>query len=184
MSTTTCCTLIRPTMRKFLPFDEALVVARSLGLANKREWTVWCKEGRRPPNVPSNPDATYKDGGWQGWVHWLGSSGMKKASNFAPFGQALAFARSLGLASQKEWKAWGKEGVRPPNVPANPDRTYKDGGWQGWGHWLGTGNQHNQSKEFLPFDEALRVARALQLVSHKEWRLWCRSGARPANVPA
>ena len=89
-------------MSKFLPFDKALAVARSLGLANRFEWRQWCKEGMCPPNVPSNPDATFKDGGWQGWVHWLGSSGIKKASKFAPFGQALTFARSLNLASEKE----------------------------------------------------------------------------------
>jgi len=107
-------------------------------------------------------------------------------SKFLPFGEALAVARSLNLASQREWEVWCKEGTRPPNVPSHPDRTYKDGGWQGWGHWLGTGNQSNQAKkaQFLPFDECLRVARQLRLVSQKEWLLWCRSGARPANVPA
>ena len=173
-------------MGKFLPFDEALVVARSLGLANRFEWKVWCKEGMRPPKVPSAPDLTYKDGGWQGWGHWLGSGGIKKASKFAPFGQALTFARSLNLANQNEWKVWRKEGLRPPNVPSNPDQTYKGGGWQGWGHWLGTGNQSSKAKreQFLPVDEALRVARSLRLVSQKEWLLWCRSGARPVNVPA
>ena len=74
----------------------------------------------------------------------------------------------------------------PPNVPAHPERTYEGGGWQGWGHWLGTGNRSNKAKnaQFLPLGEALRVARQLRLVSEKEWRLWCRSGARPVNVPA
>ena len=34
-----------PTMRNFLPFDEALAVARSLRLTNRSEWQQWCKEG-------------------------------------------------------------------------------------------------------------------------------------------
>ena len=72
--------------------------------------------------------------------------------------------------------------MRPPNMPAAPDKIYRDAGWQGWGHWLGTGN--TREKSFLPFDQALLVARSLRLVSAKEWKLWCRSGARPANVPA
>ena len=112
---------------RFLPFDEALAVARSLGLANRFEWQVWCKEGMRPSSVPAAPPKVYEDGGWQGWVHWLGSSGMKKPSKFGPFGQALAFAQSLGLANQKEWKVWCKEGRRPPNVPSHPNATYKVG---------------------------------------------------------
>ena len=60
-------------MPKFLPFSEALPLARSLGLANRAEWLAWCKEGMRPPNVPSNPQAVYKHDGWQGWGQWLGT---------------------------------------------------------------------------------------------------------------
>ena len=48
------------------------------------------------------------------------------------------------------------------------------------------GQLSNEAKrqQFLPFSEALRLARSLRLVSQAEWRLWCRIGARPANVPA
>ena len=174
-------------------------VARSLGLTKQFEWNVWCEEGMWPPSVPSHPDQTDKGGGWQGWGHWLGSGAVRKASKFAPFGQALAFAQSLGLASQKEWKVWCKEGVRPSNVPSNPQRTY-DGGWQGWGHWLsgwaagtsqgrwvaGAGplaghRQSGQLDSAIPA-AALRVARQLRFVSSMESLAWCRSGARPANL--
>ena len=97
---------------RFLPFEEAQAVAQSLNLANVFEWKAWCKEGTRPANVPTHPERTYKDGVWQGWVHWLGSGNMniKKPSKFAPFGQALAFARSLGLANQLAWQQWCREG--------------------------------------------------------------------------
>ena len=61
-------------------------------------------------------------------------------SKFLPFDEALAVSQSLGLANQKEWYAWGKEGMRPANVPGGPHKVYKHDGWQGWGHWLGTGN--------------------------------------------
>ena len=71
----------------FLPFEGVLTVARSLNLANRFEWNEWGKEGMRPPKVPAHPERTYKDGGWQGWVHWLGSGNIKKAGKFAPFGQ-------------------------------------------------------------------------------------------------
>jgi len=170
-------------MSTFLPFAEALAVAQSLGLASSTEWRVWCKEGMRPPNMPSHPDTTYKDGGWQGWGHWLGTGVIKKGSKFSPFAEALAFARSLGLASEKEWRAWSKERTRPPNVPAAPNTVYKDGGWQGWGHWLGTTNTNNTAPP-LPFEGALVVVRSLGLASVKEWRQWCKEGRRPPNVPS
>ena len=102
--------------KKFLPSAEALAVARSLRLASPFEWQQWCREGMCPPNVPSYPERTYVGGGWQRWGPWLGSGTLKKPSKFAPFGQVLAFAQSLGLANRTEWKAWYKEGMRPLNL--------------------------------------------------------------------
>ena len=105
----------------------------------RMEWRAWCRDGHRPPNVPADPPRTYKHAGWQGWGHWLGT-GNQHTKEFLPFGEALAVARSHGLASRSEWQAWCKAGCRPANVPARPDQTYEDAGWQGYGHWLGTGN--------------------------------------------
>ena len=167
--------------KDFLPFEEALAVAQSLGLASSKEWKAWGKEGMRPSNLPSGPEQTYKHDGWQGWGHWLGT-GNQHAKNFLPFIVALVVAQSLGLANNKEWTAWGKEGMRPANVPSRPDRTYKHDGWHGWGHWLGTGNQ--LAKDFLPFKDALLVARSIRLASNREWQAWSKSGERPANVPS
>ena len=172
-------------MGKFLPFEEALAVARSLELATRREWQAWCKEGMCPANVPRGPDQVYTDGGWQGWGHWLGTGNkVGGAKNFLPYAEALHVAHCLRLKNRKEWEAWCRSGARPVNVPASPDQVYVHGGWQGWGHWLDTGNIRKGTEQFLPFDEARRVARQLRLVSENEWRLWCRTGARPANVPA
>ena len=171
--------------KQFLPFEEALTVVQSLGLANQKEWHAWGKEGMRPANVPGAPDQVYKHDGWQGWGHWLGTGNAQpQAKQFLPFDEALACAHSLGLASMRAWKVWCKEGRRPPNVPADPSKTYKHGGWHGWGHWLGTGSQPTQEKQFLPFEEAVAVARSLGMANQKEWRAWCRTGMRSLNVPS
>ena len=104
-------------MSKFLPFDEALSVAQPLELANRAEWVAWCKEGMRPANVPAGPHRIYKHDGWQGWGHWLGNGNLT-IKPCLPFNEALAVARSLGLANAREWKAWaGKEGMH-----SNPQR--------------------------------------------------------------
>ena len=64
------------------------------------------------------------------------------------------------------------------------DKVYKHDGWQWWGHWLGTGNSKGGTELFLPFVEALTLARTLRLASADEWRAWCKKGMRPTNVPA
>ena len=129
-------------MSKFLPFDEALAVAQTLGpagMSGAKEWTAWCKTGMRPAGLPSRPDTVYKNCGWQGWGHWLGTgnqSAKAKNAQFLPFDEALRVARCLRLNSQQEWYAWCRSGARPTNVPARPDKVYVHDGWMGWVHWL------------------------------------------------
>ena len=125
--------------KQFIPFKEALLHARYLKLKNKKAWQVISKSGARPPNIPSRPDRVYKHDGWQGWGHWL-DTGSQCTKEFLPFKKALLYARSLKRKNQKEWAQWCKSDVRPPNMPSHPDLTYKHDGWQGYGHWLGTGN--------------------------------------------
>ena len=60
-------------------------------------------------------------------LHWLDTGNKVGGATWPlPFGEAPAVARSLGLATQKEWKVWCKEGMRLPNVPSTqtpPTRT-------------------------------------------------------------
>ena len=93
------------------------------------------------------------------------------------------FVRSFGLKSQADWCMWSKSGPRPANVPSDPDKHYRHAGWQGMGHWLGTGTVANNNRAFLPFEEALVFVRSLGLKSTTEWCAWSKSGQRPANIP-
>ena len=169
----------------YLPFDEALVHARSLKLKGNKQWRAWCKNGARPDNIPSRPDLVYKDDRWQGFGHWLGTGNIKggKRASFMPFAEALLYARSLKLKNRQGWHA--TSGTRPANIPAAPHKFYKDEGWQGYGHWLGyeqhtarTGTAAYQNKQFLPFKDALLHARGLKLKNRTAWEEWCESGAR------
>ena len=177
-----------PHTKVFMPFNAALLCARSLKLKTQKEWMAWCKSGARPANIPSSPDRTYRHMGWEGVGHWLGTGnvGGGHRQEFLPFKKALLYARSLKLKGQKDWRAWCKSGARPANIPSHPDLTYTHKGWQGYGHWLGTGTGTIAPKDqkFLPFKKALLYARSLKLNHGKEWKEWCKSGARPANVPA
>ena len=171
-------------MKDFLPFVRALEHARSLKLKNVKEWEVWRKSGGRLPSMPSAPDQVYKHEGWQGYGHWLGTGNVApKDQQFLPFKEALLCARSLKLKGSKEWEAWRKTDVRLANMPSRPDKIYRHDGWQGYGHWLGTGNLAGGKLAFLPFKKALLYARSLKLETLKDWNAWCKSGARPNAVP-
>ena len=56
--------------REFEPCRE---FARTLGLRTWKEWMTWSRDsGKRPIDVPSHPDRTYKDKGWNGYRDFLG----------------------------------------------------------------------------------------------------------------
>lgn len=185
--------------RQYRSFPQARSFARKLKLKNRAEWSAYCKGkmpelGRLPTDVSASPHKTYAGKGWAGMGNWLGTDAVANQSReFRPFTEARAFARRLKLKSQNEWIAFSKGemphwGRRPADIPANPNLTYADKGWSGYGDWLGTGRIADQLKKYRSFREARKFARALKLRSQAEWFAYCRgnrprSGQLPFDIP-
>jgi hypothetical protein len=123
-------------------FTEGRALARGLGLkTQKKGWRKWSKSKQRPSDIPGNPDRVYRDDGWVSWPDWLGSEVRVLAKDMLPFAVGRAYARKLKLRSKKEWEEWSKSGQRPSNIPASPQRTYRDDGWISFPDWLGYGSE-------------------------------------------
>jgi 3-mercaptopyruvate sulfurtransferase SseA len=166
----------------FLPCDEARDFVRALGLKSTREWRDYCASGNRPANIPASPNMAYPGKGWTTWSDWLGTGKVRSNGDFLPYDEARDFVRALGLKGTKEWLDYCKSGKRPLNIPANPQKAYAGKGWTNWGDWLGTGRP--SIGPFLPYDEANAFVRPLGLMSTSQWFAYCKSGQRPANIPA
>jgi hypothetical protein len=174
---------ISHSLRQFQPFKEAREFARSLGLKSGAEWQDYCKSGKKPEDIPAIPSRTYAKDGWAGMGDWLGTGKIApQLRQFRPFEEARAFARRLGLKSETKWREYSKSGSRPADIPSNPNLTYRDTGWSGWGDWLG--NVASFLQKFRPFKEARKFARSLGLKSSNEWREYSKSGSRPADIPS
>jgi hypothetical protein len=104
---------------RFLPFTKARKYVRENMTGDK--WWAWCKT-HRPSNIPSRPDIVYKDKGWKGWVDWFGGSRKR----FLPYRKAKALARTLGIKGKREWDLLCKQKKRPREIPACPDKHYKE----------------------------------------------------------
>jgi hypothetical protein len=72
---------------------------------------------------------------------------------FRPFTEARDYVRNLGLKNQEDWRRYCKSGKRPRDIPANPQKVYKDD-WKNLGDWLGTGTIASKEKVYRPFSEA------------------------------
>lgn len=58
--------------KKFRSYEDARKFATQLGFKTKTQWLEYAKSGRRPKDIPSRPDVTYKKD-WFTWKEFLGA---------------------------------------------------------------------------------------------------------------
>jgi superfamily II DNA or RNA helicase len=166
-------------------FEDARAFVRGLGLKSVEAWHDYCKSGKKPADIPAYPQGTYSNAGWANWGDWLGTGSVAWVlRQYRSFKTARAFVRRLGLSSQAEWFEYCRSGDKPNDIPAAPHNTYSEAGWAGMGDWLGTGTIGPGLREYRPFKEARAFVHKLHFKSHNEWHDYCKSGKKPANVPA
>ena len=173
---------------EFRSFEEARTYVRTLDLMSKEEWKAWSASGARPYDIPSHPQTYYASSGWTSWGDFLGYQIGKVAGEFRSFDEARTYVHTLGLMSQKEWKAWSASGARTHDIPGHPEQTYKSSGWLSYGDFLGyaVGKKARvtQRTNFRSFEDARTYVHTLGLKSQKEWDAWSASGARPYDIPS
>ncbi len=175
---------VAPRLRIYRDFSSAKTFCRSLRLHSQRDWATFCKSGKLPVDIPSDPRNVYKDDGWKGYGDWLGTRTVATwLREYRSFRSARAFVRSLGLESFKQWRELTRSGKLPLDIPANPHRTYKENGWLGYGDWLGTGAVAPRMRTFRNFKSARQFARSLDLRSSSEWQQYSKSGQLPLDIP-
>jgi hypothetical protein len=127
--------------RQCRPFEKARAFVRGLGLKSQTEWYDYRKSGKKPADIPTNPEKRYAEDGWAGIGDWLGTGTIAPhLREYRVFKKARAFARSLKLKSYADWLKYCQSGKRPSYILSNPDKAYANDGWAGMGDWLGNRN--------------------------------------------
>lgn len=172
--------------RIYRPFSEARLFVRQFHFKNSFEFQKWSQTKQKPNDIPSDPPATYKENGWVNWDDFLGTNNRRNIQ-FRPFEQARQFARKLQLKSSKDWYDWAKNNERPFDIPAEPNKTYRNKGWVNWGDWLGKpiNKAGPPLKNWWPFAEARQFARSLNLKNSSKWKDWVRTNPQKIfkNIP-
>ena len=161
-------------------FQESAQLSCVVSVSKSRaEWREYSKSGKRPVDIPANPNAVYAE--WAGIGDWLGTDTVPSyLRQYRSFKEARAFVHRLGLKSEHEWRKYKSAGKKPTDIPAGPDRVYAKDGWSGWGDWLGTGRRRGG---WQPFKKARNFVRRLGLKSSSEWTAYCKSGRKPVDIP-
>jgi hypothetical protein len=165
------------------PFKEARAFACRLGLKDGKDWFVYCKSGKKPSDIPTNPNTVYAETGWGGWGDWVGNGKLPRGQHRS-FKKARSFVRRLGLKSYAEWLDYCKSGKKPNDIPSNPNTVYAEAGWVGLGDWLGNGAVATRLRKYRLFKKARAFVRRLHLKSGSEWRDYCKSNKKPYDIPS
>lgn len=168
--------------KHFLSFEDAKSFVITLGLKNQIEWTVFCKSGKRPRDIPTNPVDVYKDSGWVSWGDWLGTGTIALSKiKYLPFENARDFIRTIKFKSVSDYRNWNN---LPNDIPYSPHHVYQNNGWVSWSDWLGTEVIATQNIKFISFSEAKKFVVELRLSGQEEWNLYAKSGNKPRNIPS
>ena len=169
----------------FLNYIEAKKIAQSLNLKNWKEWKKYCDSGKRPNNIPTKPNKTYKNKGWVNFGEWLGTKNTSTHNrDYLTYNEASEIVRGLKLQSESEWRLYCKSGNKANNIPNQPAKVYINNGWVSMGNWLGTNKIATRNRDYLDFIKAKKFVRTLGIKRENEWILYCRSGAKPDNIPS
>ena len=161
--------------RVYLQFTDAREYVRKLGIPTQEGWYQYCKSGKKPHNIPSNPNNVFKGKGWIDFGDWLGTQNR----NYLSFTYAREYVRKLGFKNKEQLDRYCKSGKKPDNIPHSPSNVYKGKGWTTWGDFLGSGNVANKNRKFLPFDEAREIVRKLGFQNQEAWEQYSKSGKKP-----
>jgi len=166
----------------WMPFVEAREYVQKLQLKNVREWERFVS--KLPFNIPKAPQLIYKNLGWISWGNWLGTNKVSDwKKNWLPYSEAEKIIHDYKIKSEKEWRVFCKSGLKPDNIPSTPASAYKNKGWESMGKWLGTNYVTGKKREYLIYVEAKKFVHTLNLRSETEWRIYCKSGEKPVNIP-
>ena len=167
----------------WMPFNEARKYVWNLKLSKQSEWRAFCNSGKRPLNIPSNPDKYYKDE-WLSIQDWIGTDPGFSGYKYLSYEQSKKIIHKLKLKSQKDWTKYVKSKKKPDNIPSAPRRYYLKTGWVSWGEWLGTGKVADNYKKYRPFEEARQYIQSLNIKTQKEWNAYAKTGGnKPIDIP-
>jgi len=142
--------------KKFRSFINARSFVQKLGIKGDSEWRRYCKSSKKPEDIPKTPWRVYKTTGWKNYGDWLGTGYVaNQKRKYRSIKEATELASSLNFKSREDWNAYCKSSKKPEDIPATPQRVYKNKEWISWDVFLGTGRVADNLKKFRSFEVVL-----------------------------
>jgi superfamily II DNA or RNA helicase len=171
----------------YLSYDEASNIVAQENINSQADWVEYCKNGRKPDNIPYHPDRAYKDCGWVNLSVFLQSDQMRSHGQQKSYDEFVQYIRKAVERGELEpthvsYQKWSASDKRPNYIPGSPEKFYKNNGFTSWVNVFDA-KPYGKQKAFMSFDDAKTFVQKLSLKSQKEWLEWKRAGNRPEDLP-
>lgn len=154
----------------FATFKKARLFVRSLQLEDTYEWKSYCKSGKLPKEIPTNPSYQYIDQ-WKGIRDWLGIK-----DGFASYGELKKLVQELKITTLKQYSELKRRRVISDYYPASPQGFYKN--FKGYRFLFGT-----VRPKILPFEKAKQLIQKLGVLTSKEYNKLSSEHLLPKCLP-
>jgi len=152
-------------------YAEAQAATQALGIKNRPDYLKRYREDQR---LPSSPDVSYVNAGWNDWYDFLGNA---RPDWYPTYAEAQAAAQALGIKTQPDYTKRYREDQR---LPSNPDVSYANAGWMDWYDFLG-----NARPDWYPtYAEAQAAAEALGIKNQPDYKKRRREDQRLPSKPS
>ena len=171
--------------KSFRSYESSQEVVQQKGVVSKKQYNELHKTGEIPFDLPSRPELIYKDKGWRGWGHFLGTSRVaNREKSFRSYESSQEVVQQKGVVLKRQYRKLHKTGEIPFDLPSRPDQTYKGKGWRGWKHFLGTEGVVIRRKPFRSYESSQEVVQQKGVVSQKQYRKLHKTGEIPFDLPS
>ena len=164
----------------WMTYEEAKGWIKDKNITSETKWRKFKSDGILPNNFPASPEDAYRTD-WISWGDFLGTGRVSDNKVLRSFSEARELVRSLGIKNSREWKVLIKKGSIPRDIPSNPHNAYSE--FISWMDWLGTEKTARNKRQWIHFDEAVLIARGLNLKSETEWRIAKKNKTIPKELP-
>lgn len=113
-----------------------------------------------------------------------GGEGGGKNKYTLSYSETKKIILNLNINTTLQWREMAKNKKLSPEIVKRPDLHFKGNGWISWGDFLNKKIISNRDKKFLSYKKAKKIVKKLNIKNNLEWRLFCKKGNRPENIPS
>ena len=110
--------IISSKLRVFVSYEKCKKYVYKNKIKSLKELREWSKAGKKPNNIPCQPESIYKNKGWEGSKKFF-------AKEWLSYDEAMEVLRPYNLQSQDEFVEFIHKNPQL-NIPVSPERIYKE----------------------------------------------------------